>query len=524
MNITTEPMDNSSFPGLNNSGPSQGNGPPPGFMVPGPPPPSSYHEVTVQIWTYVPPIIMCIGTVGNLLTIIVIFRQIFRISSTSLFLLCLAFSDLLVLYTAPLRQWIMHNKAWEHRDIRLNSEGSCRAHTFLTYTSIQFSSWLLVAVTFERVLSVMLPHRIKTISTVKVAAVIIVSIAAFLVLLNGHFLFGIGYGYVEEQSRQVGRDIYHACWPKTSSYKAFHDDALPWIDFLVAFAIPFIILTTCNIIIIVKLASTRKHRRQMSVGSHLKAIERDNKVVTMLLVCLCIVFFICLAPVSIYFIGQSYWIDEITSRPVTSPMVDPIQFQKDFTGIRKDMDYLMLWHAVVNCFGYLNATCNFIFYVISGSKFRREIFALFCCRRPGRESVFGRSASDRSTATTRATTVSTIKPERLNRTGSEEKAVPELARASVVSATTPAIVMSKHNATDHVDETSKESIALESVSHTSIDVAVGGKSNGSAWPGMESGPTKESDLLRDNVDRDNDIANGVPNPSFDSLEANDLIP
>ena len=514
MNTTTEPAGNVSFPGGNSSGLPSGNGSPAGFFVPGPPAPGYYHKVTVDIWTYVPPIIISVGTVGNILTIIVILRQIFRISSTSLFLLCLAFSDLLVLYTATLRQWILHNKAWEQKDIRMNSEGSCRAHTFLTYVSIQFSSWLLVAVTIERVISVILPHRIKVISTVKAAVISIVSIAVFLVLLNGHFLFGIGHGYVEEQSRQVGRAVYHKCWPKTSSYKAFYDDALPWIDFLVAFAIPFIILTTCNIIIIVKLASTRKHRRQMSVGSHLKAIERDNKVVTMLLVCLCVVFFICLAPVSIYFIGQPYWIDEITSRPVTSPMVDPIQFLKDATDIRADMEFLMFWHAIVNCFGYLNATCNFIFYVISGSKFRREIFALFCCRRPGRESVFGSRASSRSTAITQTAT-STIKPKRLNQSPSEDKAVSELTRSSVVSATTPAIVLSKHDVISHADESTKESMALTSVSHSNIDIMVNGNPDGSMQSLVESEPTKDLDITLQSGDNlDHCHENGVANPSF----------
>ena len=516
MNTTLEPSDNSTFQGGNSSG----NGPPPGFVVPGPPIPGYYKNVTVEIWTYVPPVLISIGTVGNLLTIIVIFRQIFRISSTSLFLLCLAFSDLLVLYTSPLRQWILYNKAWNNTDIRMNSEGSCRAHTFLTYFSIQFSSWLLVAVTVERMICVMLPHRIKTISTVKAAGITIVSTAIFLVLLNGHFLFGMGYGYVEEQSRQVGRAVYHKCWPKTSSYKAFHDDAFRWIDFLVAFAIPFLILTTCNIIIIVKLASTRTHRRKLSVGSQLKAIERDNKVVTVLLICLCIVFFICLAPVSIYFIGQPYWIDEITSRPVTSPMVDPVQFQKDITANLADIDYLVFWHAIVNCFGYLNATCNFIFYVISGSKFRREIYALFCCRRPGRESVFGSSARSRATASTR-TTNSTIKSKHLNQSPSEDKAVSELTRSSAVSAATPAIVLSKDDATDHADDMTNDSTAVTSVSHTNIDVDVV-EDEGSLRSDLDSAPLKEFDFsLQSPGDIDQCLVNGISNKAF---EPSDVVP
>ena len=518
MNTTLGPGGNSTFQGGNSSG----NGPPPGFVAPSLPVPGYYANVTVEIWTYVPPIIISIGTVGNLLTIIVIFRQIFRISSTSLFLLCLAFSDLLVLYTSPLRQWILYNKAWENKDIRMNSEGSCRAHTFLTYFSIQFSSWLLVAVTVERLLSVILPHKIKTISTLKAAGISIASIAVLLILLNGHFLFLIGYGYVEEQSRQVGRDVYHRCWPKTSSYKAFSDEALRWIDFLVAFGIPFLILTACNIMIIVKLASTRHRRRKMSIGSQLKAVEKDNRVITALLICLCIVFFICLAPVSIYFIGQPYWIDEITSRPVTSPMQDFAQFQKDIEGIRADMEYIMFWHAIVNCFGYLNATCNFIFYVISGSKFRREIYALFCCRRPGRESVFGSSTRSRTTISTRTT--STIKSKRNSLSDTGEKAVVSgLTKGSSAPGAAPALLIANSDTTDHVDEATEDLSAITSVSPTDIDADV--DENAKAL-NVECVPSTEFDKSYGSQDDsiDTGLEKGVVNMAFETSDMDDQIP
>ena len=358
-------------------------GPPPELLYPG-----YYMNVTQNIWKVVPPIIISFGTVGNILTIIVILRQIKQISSTSLFLLCLAFSDLLVLYTSPLRQWILHltmdrDLSERTTDVRNLSEAGCRIHTYLTYVSIQISSWLLVAVTMERVLSVMMPHRIKSISSLRVAGIFIISVTMFVLILNVFFLFGIGYGLVEAESQRQKKPIYHQCWPKTQEYQQFHDDVWPWIDFCVAFAIPFLILTICNSMIIVKLARTKQHRRRMSVGQgpRLRSIEKDNNVVTVLLVCLCILFFVCLCPVSVYFIGQPYWMNHIILRQEKS--------LQDAMDKKKDMEYLILWHAIVNCIGYLNATCNFVFYVLSGSKFRREIKSVLCCRKPGTESIFG---------------------------------------------------------------------------------------------------------------------------------------
>lgn len=466
------------IPDANSSMPPPG--PPPGFM--GEPPPGYYFNVTTEIWTYVPPFIISIGTVGNVLTIIVIFRQIIRriLSPTSLFLLCLAFSDLLVLYTGPLRQWILHNEDWNKTDIRNEDDASCRIHTFLTYSSIHFSSWLLVAVTLERVLSVIMPHRIKAISTVKVAAIAIVSTAGVLILLNGHFLFGIGYGYVREQSAQQGRDVYHPCWPKTSKYQEFSDDVWPWIDFLVAFAVPFIVLTTCNIIIIVRLTLTRRHRRRMSLGQGhtLRSIDRDNNVVTVLLICLCVLFFICLAPVSIYFIGQPYWITEITSRSITS--------QQEALQARADMEYLIFWHAVVNCVGYLNATCNFIFYVLSGSKFRREIFGLFCCRKPGLESVFGSS--------TRSSSISSISKK--SSRPSVDTTVSKLSMSSATVASTPAVAMGtiSNGYTENFESAEiDDSISIsKKSSRPSVDTTVSHSSKSSAEEGESSAVAMET--------------------------------
>ena len=390
----------------NMTGPPGGNPPmpvPPELMYPG------YHmNVTQTIWEVVPPIIISVGTIGNTLTIIVILRQMFRISSTSLFLLCLAFSDLLVLYTGPLRQWILHltmdrDLFPKTVDVRTLSEAGCRSHTYLTYASIQISSWLLVAVTVERLLSVVMPHRIKTISTCRVAMIFITSVVVSVLLLNVFFLFGIGYALVEAETQRQQRPVYHNCWPKNENYLNYNNDVWPWIDFCVAFAIPFLFLTICNTIIIVKLAKTRLFRRRMSVGQGLRTIEKDNKVVTVLLICLCILFLVSMGPVSIYFIGMPYWRKDILSRPVSS--------FEDAINQKADMEYLVFWHAIVNCVGYLNSTCNFIFYVLSGSKFRREIIRLICCRKSGLESVFGTSTSTRlslSKASTRSSIDTTL--------------------------------------------------------------------------------------------------------------------
>ena len=333
-----------------------------------------YHNVTLLIWKTVPPIIIPLGSLGNLLTIIVIVRQLQKLTSVSFFLLCLAVSDLLVLYTVTLRHWIRH--VWEV-EIRDFCEAGCKIHVFLTYVSLQLSSWLLVAVTTERLCSVVLPHRVKLICTNKVALIVFLLICGVIFALNAHIIYGV---HLKSVSRLDDYDVL--CTPKTGHYEMFFYSVWPWLDFSIVFALPFTIFICSNAIIISKLASHYKHWRNFQTET-LNVVDSDGKRITILLIWLCVFFFLCLTPSSIYFIASPYWRTKILAN--SNP-------QKKQT----DMEYMAMWYAIINCVSYLNATCNFIFYVLSGSRFRQEIVSLLICRNPSTESPFGNDLRRRS--------------------------------------------------------------------------------------------------------------------------------
>ena len=328
-----------------------------------------YHIATLLIWKIVPPIIIPLGSIGNLLTIIVIVRHMKKMTSVSLFLLCLAVSDLLVLYTVTLRHWIRHVWQVEIRDF---CEVGCKIHVFLTYVSMQLSSWLLVAVTMERVVSVILPHRVKIICTNKIARLVTIMICVLICGLNAHIIYGV---HLKPVARLKDYDVL--CSPKTGNYEIFFYSIWPWLDFSIVFAIPFIIFICSNIIIISKLASHDKHWRHPQSAT-LYVVDNDNKRITILLIWLCVFFFLCLTPSSIYFIASPYWKTIILA-------------QENPSTKHNDVEYMGFWYAVINCVSYLNATCNFIFYVLSGSRFRREIINLITCRNPSSEYIFGSS-------------------------------------------------------------------------------------------------------------------------------------
>ena len=85
------------------------------------------------------PILILLGTLGNLLSIIIFNQKEFRKKSTSNFLMILAFSDTMVLYCGLPRWWI---RIYLEMDIRALSSVGCKVHIFLTYVFSQFSSYI----------------------------------------------------------------------------------------------------------------------------------------------------------------------------------------------------------------------------------------------------------------------------------------------------------------------------------------------------------------------------------------------
>ncbi|KAL4236447.1 hypothetical protein ACF0H5_004832 [Mactra antiquata] len=343
--------------------------PPPGWT--GIPPPGIYANIADILHRVVLPIIIISGTFGNLVTVIILLRHSRVLSTTGMFLMSLAVSDTVLLYTAPLRRWII--SVWEI-DIRHNGRVACKTSVYLTYCSIQFSSWVLVAVTIERVISVVWPHRVKLNFTKKNTMLFISTLFVAIFGLNSHILYGFGHSKLREHR---GKGF---CEPQYEGYLQFWTKMYSFIDFVVAFALPFVVLVISNAIIIQKLKQAHQKRKSMSSMAKPSGPSDGDQShnVTILLISLGVIFFICMAPVSVFFIYFPYW-NELNEKWTC------INAYEYF----RQNEIQQLVFAVVIVLGYTNASINFFLYVASGTKFRSQIKALFLCRPVRPDSVFG---------------------------------------------------------------------------------------------------------------------------------------
>lgn len=322
----------------------------------------------LKIWKVVPPILLVLGTFGNVLSIVVLMRKKTRRSSTAMYLTALACADLLVLYTGLLRQWI---KYMFEIDVRHYSIAGCKIHVYLVYVGTQVSSWILVAVTSERFIGVWCPHKVKMGCTPVTAGIVIGVICFVLGGINTHWLYGVGdYKYIYRNATRVAK-----CSALTDDYRRFLHYYWPWMDLCLFCLIPFVVLLVENSAIIIKVVhSHKKARTQIAParngGEPNKPSNKRSQLTAMLLT-INAVFLVCVTPISIYLIGQPHWLEQLETW--------------------EEYAYMQLWWAVVNSLMYVNHTINFVLYFLSGSRFRQEVKALFCGGRT--RAIFGLTAN-----------------------------------------------------------------------------------------------------------------------------------
>jgi hypothetical protein len=310
----------------------------------------TYPESTASeyIWKICPPLLILCGTVGNIVSIIVLRRPKVRKAVCSFYFIALAASDLLVLYTGLLRQWIYYTFNF---DVRHLGTAGCKLHTWLVYFSLHFSSWILVAVTIERIMLVWFPIVAKTTCTKRTVTINIIAICICLLLVNSHILYGKGQ-YLEQRN---GTTYIHMCVFVSKSYKTFWESTWQSIDMAIFCGVPFFCLLIGNILICVKVRLSRLAvKRNATINRFGTPKCKDSKFSSMSVMLLTIntTFLICNTPISIYLIGLRFWISDLS--------------EKDKANID------LIW-SIVNILMYLSNSINLLMYILSGSLFRKEI-------------------------------------------------------------------------------------------------------------------------------------------------------
>ena len=122
----------------------------------------------------------------------------------------------------------------------LHRDGYCDVSNAAIFTVFLFSVLLIVSMTFDRLYSIIRPHKAASFNTVKRAKITIMSIVFFTICYNIPHLF-----ISSVQGRQ--------CLPYGTAMGKLYGEVYYWLSFIVLYALPFTLLLTMNCVIIHKL-------------------------------------------------------------------------------------------------------------------------------------------------------------------------------------------------------------------------------------------------------------------------------
>ncbi|XP_037930876.1 cysteinyl leukotriene receptor 1 [Teleopsis dalmanni] len=116
---------------------------------------------------YYVPILVCTGSIGNILSVFVFFKTKLRKLSSSVYLAALAISDTCFLF-GLFAQWL------NFVDVHIyNRDFFCQFFTYFSSLACFCSAWFVVAFTVERFIAVMYPLRRQTMCTVRRAKIVL---------------------------------------------------------------------------------------------------------------------------------------------------------------------------------------------------------------------------------------------------------------------------------------------------------------------------------------------------------------
>lgn len=306
-------------------------------------------------WMLVSPVLYVFGIFGNVM-IFVIFRRI-RTGTSAVFFTVLAASDLCLLNSGLLVHWIEMVFSTSLTDL---SNASCKLLQYFRYVAGSLSVWLLVAMTTQRAVSVVWPHRVSSLYTRRHSTLLVVGVVVVVLLLHVHLLYG--YGLVES----VNSTTSSLCFEMSLEYCLFLYYVWSWIDLLAFSLLPFVLLLVSNVVLVWKMKASFVEARQMTgMSTDLNNLRtKVTSSITVTLVFASATFCILSLPICVFLIVLSY--SDIED-------YDPIVYI--------DWNYGGFVHCVVSLLWYTNSTVNFYIYCLTGTKFRDECKKImFSCK------------------------------------------------------------------------------------------------------------------------------------------------
>ena len=190
----------------------------------------------------------------------------------------------------------------------------------------------------------------KTVCCTKTEFIVVSVLLFLLVLINSHILYG--FSSVEAYGNET------ICGIEDGGYETFFSSYFSWIDNIVLFLLPAVLIISCNVATVTRLMRTGENLNS-NVTETNKARKRQAMIITLIV---STAFVLLVGPLGVYVVLWPF---------VFSESAD---LYRDQIGSKEDM----IVYTVVATLAQVNNCINFVMYFLSGPRFRRDLKVAVC--------------------------------------------------------------------------------------------------------------------------------------------------
>ena len=185
-------------------------------------------------------------------------------------------------------------------------------------------------------------------------ALIQISTVSFGVLFNSS-----NFGLDNENVDKVFVDFYTKCSYEDSDFKKRVYGNRQWINLLFYALIPFVSITTMNLILLARLLYS-VHQRKKNLEQNVNSFSIGGS--SLLLISAGLLYVVCTGPIGIYHIYMHIW-----------------TVNRTFSDNPEKVAFTSFWRSILENMSYLTNALSFVVYCISGSRFREEFISMVRC-------------------------------------------------------------------------------------------------------------------------------------------------
>ena len=208
---------------------------------------SPQRHVIAALHVYAAPVLLLLGTAGNVLACGALRHKLSKHASVFFYLALYAVTNSVSLWLACGLVWL--SSVTHTQYIANQADWICRVWTFVFSVLHYTSPWLVVLTTFDRLVYVCAPARVHSLCTVFSAKALSTLVVVMLVVVSTHAmwsyqLLGGGCG-IDESSR---RDVFTHVWP--------------YVAATVYIYLPIVLIVVFSLLIVINLLELRARRYQ----------------------------------------------------------------------------------------------------------------------------------------------------------------------------------------------------------------------------------------------------------------------